>query len=86
MPSKPAPLRKLKAGLDATADYDLWLAPFDKKSQASWAADCAEHVRIHFKSVHPNDDRARKAIAAARRWARGETNVPFRDRTAPISP
>lgn len=75
MPSKPRPLRKLKAGLDATADYDLWLAPFDKKSQAFWAADCAEHVLIHFESVHPNDDRPRKAIAAARRWACGETNM-----------
>ncbi len=75
MPSNPRPLRKLKAGLDATADYDLWLAPFDKKSQASWAADCAEHVLIHFESIHPDDERPRKAIEAARRWARGETNM-----------
>jgi len=75
MPRKPVPLRKLKAGLDATADYDLWLAPLDKRTQAIWAADCAEHVLIHFEMRHPEDDRPRLAIEAARRWARGETNM-----------
>ena len=68
-------LRKLKSGLDATADYDIWLAPFDKRQQALWAADCAERVLVHFESLHLDDERPRKAIEAARLWARGGTNM-----------
>lgn len=80
MSGNPLLIRKLKPGLDATADYDLWLAPFDKRALALWAADCAEHVLIHFESPHPDDDRPRKAIEAARLWARGVTNLmPARD-------
>lgn len=36
------------------------------------AAESAEHVLAHFEVRHPQDDRPRKAIEAARAWARGE--------------
>jgi len=42
---------------------------------ASWAADCAEHVLPLFASRHPDDDRPRLAIEAARAWSRGEITV-----------
>jgi len=44
----------------------------DHKSLAVWAAECAEHVLPCFEEKHPKDDRPRKAIEAARAWARGE--------------
>ena len=37
-----------------------------------WAADCAEHVLGLFEARQPRDGRPRKAVAAARAWARGE--------------
>ena len=37
-----------------------------------FAADCAEHVLPLFEAERPNDDRPRKAIEAARRFANGE--------------
>jgi hypothetical protein len=43
----------------------------ERKSLALWAADKAEAVLINFEEHHPGDDRPRKAIAAARAWARG---------------
>lgn len=42
---------------------------------ASWAADCAEHVLPLFTRSHPDDDRPRLAIEAARAWSRGEITV-----------
>lgn len=42
---------------------------------ASWAADCAEHVLPLFAHRHPDDDRPRLAIEAARAWSRGEIAV-----------
>jgi hypothetical protein len=39
---------------------------------AQWAADCAQHVLHLFEDVQPHDDRPRRAIEAARAWARGE--------------
>jgi hypothetical protein len=39
---------------------------------AVWAADCAEHVLAYFEAIHPQDDRPRKAIQAARLWERGD--------------
>ena len=47
----------------------------DHRSQALWAADCAERVLPLFEDVFPGDDRPRKAIEAARAWARGEIRV-----------
>jgi len=44
-------------------------------SQALEAADCAECVLPLFESRFPNDDRPRKAVEAARAWARGEIRV-----------
>ena len=37
-----------------------------------FAADCAESVLHIYEDAHPNDDRPRKAIEAARRYANGE--------------
>lgn len=42
---------------------------------ARWAADCAEHVLPQFEEARPRDERPRRAIAAARAWARGELTV-----------
>jgi len=47
----------------------------DYKALAFWAADCAEHVLPYFEKEHPRDDRPRKAIEAARKWARDEITV-----------
>src|SRR3954447_25016235 len=38
---------------------------------ALWAAECAEHVLPLFEAGRPDDDRPRRAIEAARAWARG---------------
>ena len=45
------------------------------KSLALWAAKCAKRVLPYFESVYPKDDRPRKAIEAARLWARGKITV-----------
>ncbi|MFC4549163.1 MULTISPECIES: putative immunity protein [Halorussus] len=45
------------------------------RSLARWAADCAEHVLAHFEEARPDDDRPRKAVEAARAWARGEVTM-----------
>jgi len=37
-----------------------------------WAADCAEHVLKYFEKRYPKDKRPRKAILAARLWAKGK--------------
>lgn len=39
-----------------------------------FAADCAEHILWIYERDYPNDDRPRKAIEAARKFARGEIN------------
>ncbi len=51
------------------------LANKDRKALAVWAADCAEHVLPLFEKERPEDDRPRKAIEAARAFARGEIRV-----------
>src|SRR3954469_25779635 len=42
---------------------------------ALWAADCAEHVLPLFDLERPGDARPRRAIEAARAWARGEMGM-----------
>jgi len=49
--------------------------PVADRSLALWAADCAERVLPYFEEKYPRDDRPRKAIEAARAWARGEIRV-----------
>ena len=44
----------------------------DHRLLVLWAADCAEHVLPYFEEKYPKDDRPRKALEAARAWARGE--------------
>jgi hypothetical protein len=39
------------------------------------AADAAERVLPYFEGRHPDDPRPRRAIEAARAWARGEITV-----------
>ena len=43
-----------------------------------FAADCAEHVLPIFEKERPGDDRPRKAIEAARAYARGEIDEAAR--------
>jgi len=47
----------------------------DRRAQAARVADCAERVLPYFEEAFPDDDRPRKAIEAARAWARGEIRV-----------
>jgi hypothetical protein len=47
----------------------------DHKLLALWAADCAGHVLPLFETKYAADDRPRKALEAARAWARGEIRV-----------
>ena len=56
-----------------TADWDeMLLAPQVTDTTARlFAADCAEHVLHHFEAMYPDDTRPRKAIDAARAYARG---------------
>ncbi|RKT79246.1 hypothetical protein DFJ68_2710 [Terracoccus luteus] len=44
----------------------------DHRLLALWAADCAERVLPLFERSAPDDDRPRRAVEAARAWARGE--------------
>ncbi|WP_149203441.1 putative immunity protein [Actinotalea subterranea] len=48
------------------------LSEADRRTVASWAADCAERVLPLFEAEAPDDDRARDAIARARMFSRGE--------------
>jgi len=43
-----------------------------KREIRLFAADCAESVLHIYENAHPDDDRHRKAIEAARRYANGE--------------
>ena len=47
----------------------------DQKDLALWAADCAEQVLPYFEKKYPKDYRPRKAIEAARKWAKGKIMV-----------
>jgi immunity protein 5 of polymorphic toxin system len=48
------------------------LSDADHHLLALWAAECAEHVLPLFSTERPSDDRPRRAIEAARAWARGD--------------
>ena len=45
---------------------------WNEKTQRLFAADCAEHVLHVFEEKYPDDDRPRKAIEAARKFAYGK--------------
>jgi hypothetical protein len=47
----------------------------EHKLLALWVADCAEHVLLLFENHYPQDNRPRKAIAAARAWASNEMKM-----------
>ena len=44
----------------------------DERTLHLFMCDCAEHVLPLFEREHPDDDRPRRAIEIARRYARGE--------------
>jgi hypothetical protein len=50
------------------------LEPHHHRLLAAWAADCAEHVLPLFDD-HIQDERPRRAVAAARKWAEGGIKV-----------
>ena len=47
----------------------------ERRTVASWAADCAEHVLPLFEDVMPDDPRVRAAIDQARAFAAGGLDV-----------
>ena len=47
----------------------------DHQLLALWSAACAERVLPLFEAAAPGDERPRKAIEAARAWARGDLNM-----------
>ena len=51
------------------------LTDADHRLLALWAAECADHVLHLFVEQEPEDDRPRRAIEAARAWARGEMGM-----------
>ena len=51
------------------------LSEIDRRTAASWAADCAERVLAIFESESPADARPRDAIARTRAFARGELDA-----------
>jgi immunity protein 5 of polymorphic toxin system len=51
------------------------LTDADHQLLALWAAACAEHVLDFFEAAQPEDPRPRRAIEAARAWARGEIKM-----------
>jgi hypothetical protein len=54
---------------------DTW----NERTARLFAADCAERLLPLFEKRHPNDDRPRKAIEAARAFARDEIGAAARD-------
>jgi hypothetical protein len=53
----------------------------DRRTVASWAADCAEHVLPLFEDVMPNDLRVRAAIDQTRAFAAGDLDADDAIRT-----
>jgi hypothetical protein len=49
--------------------------PTDHRTLALWAADRARRALPLFEREHPDDDRPRTAVEAARAWTRGERTV-----------
>jgi hypothetical protein len=55
-------------------EFTTW----NERSARLFAADCAERVLLIFELKHPEDDRSRKAIEAARQFAHGEIDAAAR--------
>nr|WP_297428888.1 Imm5 family immunity protein [uncultured Actinotalea sp.] len=47
----------------------------DRRAWVHWAADCAQRVLPLFERHRPDDDRPRRALAAARAWVRGDLST-----------
>jgi hypothetical protein len=54
-------------------------ATWNECSARLFAADCAEHVLPIFEARYPDDTRPRKAVEAARQFARGEIGAAAGD-------
>ena len=52
------------------------------KTLVLWSIECAERVLPIFEEKYPHDKRPRKAIEAAKAWARGEIKMPEAKRAA----
>ena len=52
------------------------------KTLVLWSIECAECVLPIFEKKYPQDERPRKAIEAAKAWARGEIKMPEAKRAA----
>jgi hypothetical protein len=50
-----------------------------------WSIECAGRVLPIFEEKHPQDERPRKALEAAKAWARGEIKMPAAKRAAHAS-
>lgn len=59
----------------ATAKRGPFLTTWNSTTQRLFAVDCAEHVLHIYESNYPNDDRPRKAIDVARRFALGKATL-----------
>jgi len=56
-------------------EIETKLKSVKQQTAALWAAVCSDHVIQYFEREHPQDNRPRQAIAAARSWARGRVSV-----------
>ncbi|QAA21439.1 putative immunity protein [Sporolactobacillus terrae] len=61
---------------------DEKLQTVSQKIAALWAVQCAEHVICYFDQERPKDNRPRKAVDAARAWARGRISIADARKTA----
>ena len=52
------------------------------KTLVLWTIECAEHILPIFEEKHPQDKRPRKAVEAAKAWARGEIKMPVAKKAA----
>jgi hypothetical protein len=56
-------------------EIETKLKSVNQQTAALWAAVCSDHVIHYFEKEYSEDDRPRRAIAAARLWARGRISV-----------
>ncbi len=47
----------------------------DQKTRALWCAKCIEHVLHYSEAIMPGEKRPKKAIEAAKAWARGDLSA-----------
>ena len=70
-----SPAHDRRRTLPPVASSPQTLSVDDRRTVASWAADCAEHVLPIYEDAVPGDDRVRAAIDQTRAFASGELDV-----------